>query len=155
MPVTPKARRRACSRTFPDQKSHINAIKAAVQCFPTGQGSPDEVDYVQMGSLNDLLDLYQANLTFYKLPGGPGPSKDSTSGTPGPSQTTCPSEFPYGPTGTNLGRVLCEPSTSSSPGDLVWTQEALKIYSEAFLKTDPDGSLLVSFFQSSDSGPEG
>ena len=150
-----KGEKQSLLKTFPDQKSHINAIKAAVQCFPTGQGSPDVVYYVQMGSLNDLLDLYQANLTFYKLPGGPGPSKDSTGGTAGPTQSTCASEFPYGPTGTNLGRVLCEPSTNSSPGDLVWTQEALKIYSEAFLKTDPNGSLLLSFFQSSDSGPEG
>ena len=34
-------------------------------------------------------------------------------------------------------------------------EESLKIYSEAFLKTDPDGSLLINFFQSGDSGPEG
>ena len=52
-------------------------------------------------------------------------------------------------------RVICEPSTSQHNGDLVWTQESLKIYSEAFIKTDPDGSLLLNFFTGGDSGPEG
>jgi len=151
-----KAEKKALIKDFPNQKSHINAIVAAVSCFPTTQGSPDEVDYVQMGSLNDLLDLYQANLNFYNLQGGPGPSKDSTGSTAGPTATTCPTEYPYGPNNApTIGRVLCEPSTNSHEGDLVWSDEALKIYSEAFLKTDPDGSLLINFFQSGDSGPEG
>jgi len=156
-----KAEKKALVKDFPSQKSHINAIVAAVSCFPTVQGSPDEVDYVQMGTLNDLLDLYQANLNFYNLPGGPGPSKDATGSTAGPTPTTCPLENTWGPPapggGTNnpVGRVICEPSTSSHEGDLVWTQESLKIYSEAFIKTDPDGSLLLNFFQGGDSGPEG
>jgi hypothetical protein len=144
-------------KVFPSQKAKIKAIVAAVECFPTTQGSPDEVDYVRMGSLNDLLGLYQANLTFYNLPGGPGPSANAEGGgTAGPTASTCPFESSYGP--TNLpptGRVLCHPSSSSSGGDLVWTNEPLKIYSEAFLKTDPNGSLLRGFFSSVDSGPEG
>jgi hypothetical protein len=150
-------------KDFPSQKSHINAIAAAVQCFPTAQGSPDVVYYVQMKTLNDLLDLYQANLTFYNVSGGPGPSKDASGSTPGPTASTCPLENTWGPPapggggGTNspVGRVICEPSTSSHSGDLVWTQEPLKIYSEAFVKTDPTGSLLLNFFQGADSGPEG
>ena len=145
------------AKVFPSQKAKIKGIVAAVECFPTTQGSPDEVDYVQMGSLNDLLGLYQANLTFYNLPGGPGPSASAVPGfTAGPTPTTCPAEDAYGP--QNLpprGRFLCHPSSTSSSGDLVWTNEPLKIYSEAFLKTDPDGSLLRSFFNSVDSGPEG
>jgi len=40
-------------------------------------------------------------------------------------------------------------------GDLIWTNESLKIFSEAFAKTDPNGSLLRAFFSSVDSGPEG
>lgn len=156
-----KAEKKYLLKVFPDQKPHINSIVAAVNCFPTVQGSPDEVDYVQMASLNDLLDLYQANLNVYNLPGGPGPSKDVNGGTAGPTPTTCPLENVWGPpspsgfTTSPVGRVLCEPSTSSHPGDLVWTQEAQKIYSEAFIKTDPDGSLLFSFFRGGDSGPEG
>ncbi|HEV2310395.1 MAG TPA: hypothetical protein VGU73_07720, partial [Acidimicrobiia bacterium] len=158
-------------KDFPAQKARIKTIVAAVQCFPTAQGSPDVVYYVQMATLNDLLDLYQANLSFYNVPGGPGPSKDGTQSTPGPTQTTCPQETTWGPpapgggiSGGNAnaeGRVLCEPSTAASgsssghSGDLVWTQESLKIYSEAFVKTDPDGALLLSFFQGGDSGPEG
>ena len=62
-------------KNFPSQKSHIKTIVAAVECFPTTQGSPDEVDYVQTASLNDLLDLYQASLDFYSLKGGPGPQR--------------------------------------------------------------------------------
>src|SRR5215469_9342414 len=65
----------ALTKDFPSQKAHIKAIVAAVQCFPASQGSPDVVYYVQMATLNDLLDVYQANLNFYNLPGGPGPSK--------------------------------------------------------------------------------
>jgi hypothetical protein len=144
-------------KVFPSQKAKIKGIVAAVECFPTTQGSPDEVDYVQMGSLNDLLGLYQANLSFYNLPGGPGPSANAVGGgTSGPTASTCPAEDAYGP--ANLparGRFLCHPSSTSSSGDLVWTNEPLKIYSEAFLKTDPNGSLLRSFFNSVDSGPEG
>lgn len=145
------------TKTFPSQKSKIKNIVAAVECFPTTQGSPDEVDYVQMGSLNDLLGLYQANLNVYNLPGGPGPSANTVGGgTPGPTPSTCPQEDVYGPQGGQpRGRFLCHPSSNSSQGDLVWTEESLKIYSEAFLKTDPDGSLLLNFFQSVDSGPEG
>jgi hypothetical protein len=143
-------------KSFPAEKAHIETIVAAVFCFPTSQGSPDEVDYVQMANLNALLGLYQANLTFYNLSGGPGPSKDTSGGTAGPTPTTCPTEFPYGFSATdNRGRVLCEPSSSSGQADLVWTNEPLKIYGEAFLKTDPDGSLLRAFFNSPDSGPEG
>jgi hypothetical protein len=151
------AEKKTLIKTFPSQKGKIKAIVAAVQCFPTSQGSPDEVDYVQMGSFNDLLGLYQANLNFYNLPGGPGPSANAEAGgTNGPTDATCPAEYSYGP--QNLpprGRVLCHPSSSSGPGDLVWTNEPLKIYSEAFAKTDPDGSLLRAFFNSTDSGPEG
>jgi len=152
--------KQALMKDFPSETTQIDHITAAVWCFPTTQGSPDEVDYVQMDSLNDLLGLYQANLNVYNLPGGPGPSKDSTGNTPGPTTTTCPLEDTWGPTNpsggiTPVGRVLCEPSTSSHQGDLVWTQESLKIYSEAFVKTDPQGSLLFNFFQSVNSGPEG
>ena len=155
-----KNEKKTLLKDFPNEKSQINAIVAAVQCFPTAQGSPDVVYYVQMGSLNDLLGLYQANLTFYNLPGGPGPSKDASGNTPGPAAGQCPFEDTWGPMaaggGINaVGRVLCEPSTSSHVGDIVWTQEALKIYSEAFVKTDPNGELLFNFFQSTDSGPEG
>jgi hypothetical protein len=146
-------------KEFPSEQSQINNIAAAVWCFPTTQGSPDEVDYVQMGSLNDLLGLYQANLTSNNLSGGPGPSKDGNGTTAGPTSTTCPLEEAYGPTTNGTfnasGRVLCEPSTSAHGGDLVWTQESLQIYSEAFAKTDPTGSLLFTFFQSVNSGPEG
>jgi hypothetical protein len=143
-------------KNFPSQKSHIKTIVAAVECFPTTQGSPDEVDYVQTASLNDLLDLYQASLDFYSLKGGPGPSAQSPGFLAGPTSTTCPAEDSYGPSGAApLGRFLCHPSSSSGLGDLIWTQESLKIFSEAFAKTDPDGALLRAFFASPDSGPEG
>lgn len=143
-------------KSFPGQKANINKIVAAVQCFPTTQGSPDEVDYVQMANLNDLLGLYQANLDFYNLKGGPGAAADATGFTAGPTSTTCPAEDGYGPSGAPArGRFLCHPSSSSSVGDLVWTNESLKIYSEAFAKTDPDGSLLRAFFGTTASGPEG
>ena len=69
-----------------------------------------------MGSLNDLLDLYQANLTFYKLPGGPGPSKDTTGGgTRGADPDDVPARVRLrarAPANT-LGRVLCEPSSTN------------------------------------------
>jgi hypothetical protein len=143
------------AKSFPSQKSKVNKIVAAVECFPTSQGSPDEVDYVQMASLNGLLGLYQANLDFYNIQ-SQASAAATRSGLDGPTATTCPAEFSYGPTGAAAkGRVLCHPSSSSSQGDLVWTNEPLKIYSEAFLKTDPTGSLLRSFFGSVDSGPEG
>jgi hypothetical protein len=144
---------------FPNEKAHIKNVVTAVQCFPTTQGSPDEVDYVQLANLNDLFGLYQATLDFYSLQGAPGPQANTTGGgggLAGPTPTTCPSENAYGPTGgTPLGRVLCHPSSTSGSSDLVWTQEPLKIYSEALLKTDPDGSLLKAFFKSVNSGPEG
>jgi len=143
-------------KTLPSEKAHIKTIVAAVECFPTTQGSPDEVDYVQMASLNDLLGLYQASLDLYNIKGGPGASMQGGGFLAGPTSTTCPAEDSYGPSGgTPKGRFLCHPSSSSGTGDLVWTSEALKIYSEAFLKTDPDGSQLLSFFHSVDSGPEG
>jgi hypothetical protein len=144
------------TKTFPSQKAKVKSIVAAVECFPSSQGSPDEVDYVQMGTLNDLLGLYQANLDVYNVPGGPGPAASASGFTAGPTASTCTQEDAYGPSGGNpTGRFLCHPSSNSSQGDLVWTNEALKIYSEAFLKTDPDGSLLLSFFHSTASGPEG
>lgn len=144
------------TKTFPSQKAKIKTIVAAVECFPTSQGSPDEVDYVQMANLNDLLGLYQGNLDVYSIQGGPGPAASASGFTAGPTSSSCPQEDAYGPQGGNAtGRFLCHPSSSSGQGDLVWTNEALKIYSEAFLKTDPDGSLLLTFFHSTASGPEG
>jgi hypothetical protein len=143
-------------KNFPSQKSHIKTIVAAVECFPTTQGSPDEVDYVQMANLNDLLGLYQASLDFYNLKGGPGPQAGTSGFLAGPTSSTCPAEDSYGPTGgVARGRFLCHPSSSSGLGDLIWTNESLKIFSEAFAKTDPNGSLLRAFFSSVDSGPEG
>jgi len=151
-----KQEKKSLIKTFPSAKSQINGMVAAVWCSPSAQGSPDNVYYAQMGSLNALLTLYQANLTYYNVQGGPGPSKDSTGSTAGPTAATCPTEYPYGPNNApTIGRVICEPSTNSAPGDLVWTDESLKIYSEAFIKTDPNGALLLNFFQSGDSGPEG
>jgi hypothetical protein len=144
-------------KVFPSEKAQIKTIVAAVECFPTTQGSPDEVDYVQMANLNDLLGLYQASLDFYSLQGAPGPQANAVGGgLAGPTPSTCPAEYAYGPSGgAAKGRVLCHPSSSSGQGDLVWTNEPLKIYSEAFLKTDPNGSLLRAFFNSVNSGPEG
>ncbi len=145
-------------KNFPSQKSHIKTIVAAVECFPTTQGSPDEVDYVQTASLNDLYGLYQASLDFYNLQGGLGPQANVTppGGLASPTSSTCPAEGPYGPSGgTPKGRFLCHPSSSSGLGDLIWTSESLKIFSEAFLKTDPNGLQLLNFFHSVNSGPEG
>ena len=65
-------------KTLPSEKAQIKAIVAAVECFPRTQGSPDEVDDVQMASLNDLFGLYQASLNFYNLRGAPGPQANTS-----------------------------------------------------------------------------
>jgi hypothetical protein len=133
-------------KDFPSQKANIGKVLAAVACSPSGQGSPDTVLYIQFDTLNAMLGVYGANLPFYNL------SQDTQPPSPG----TCPEETTYDANGQQgVGRVLCVPSTDQHGGDIIWTNDRLKIYSEAFLKTDPDGSLLHAFFAGNDSGPEG
>jgi hypothetical protein len=135
-------------KSFPDQKKNLAKIVASVSCFPAAQGSPDEVDYVQFGTLNSMLGVYQANVSYYNITTGQA--------APNPTKDTCPQEGSYGPPPNNdAGRVVCAPSTSSHGSDLVWAKNAPKILSEAFLKTDPDGSVLLSWWHTTASGPEG
>jgi hypothetical protein len=133
------------AKTYPKVKKQTNSIVAAVSCTPTGTAVPELVVYTQWKNLADMNAYYNATVAGY------GIQPETRAAAP----AVCPLES-TSTAGTTVvrvvGRVVCQPSVAKNPAEIVWTTNPLKILGDAFVTTDPDGSLLNTWWKA-DSGP--
>ena len=128
------------ARSFPKVKKQTKSIVAAITCSPTGASPPDTVVYTQWKNVADMNALYQAAVADFNIQPNSG------------AQATCPFESTSTVGGTPVGRAVCQPALPGLSAEIYWTTDSLKIMGDALLKTDPDGSLLTTWWKG-DSGP--
>jgi hypothetical protein len=130
------------AKSYPKVKKQINSIGAAISCTPTGTNVPEIVIFTQWKNAADMNAYYRAVVAGYNIQ-----LNAAVAG-----QATCPLESASTAGGAIVGRVVCQPSMSKQPAEIVWTTDSLKILGDALVTTDPDGSLLNTWWKG-DSGP--
>ena len=130
------------AKSYPKLKKQIGSIAAAISCTPMGIGVPEIVIFTQWKNAADMNAYYKAVVAGYNIQPNAAVA----------SPATCPLESTSRASGTAVGRVVCQPSVSKQPAEIVWTTDSLKILGDALVTTDPDGSLLNTWWKA-DSGP--